>query len=288
MSIDRQALDELVIPSGTKAEERAIVTDADVLVGGRSDIGFAIRGESVLVGEGVNLDGDIEAEGDCRLGMWSSVAGSVLVARDAYLGERVSVDGKLVVGRDLDIGDDVTIDEGFEANGWIVIRNPMPLIVFFIAYVAHVLRSGDEEALEVLQDAADAAKAELQTVTDGAPVLLVPRGASITDDVWEVNAPAEIGSECRLNGNLRASRILVDEDTSIYGSLRSQTDISVGAGSTIHGDIVAKHGSVELSPGTVVKGDVRAHDLTLTPDTVIEGTMRARGTVDMHEPAPTA
>ena len=288
MSIDRQALDELVIPSGTKAEERAIVTDADVLVGGRSDIGFAIRGESVLVGEGVNLDGDIEAEGDCRLGMWSSVAGSVLVARDAYLGERVSVDGKLVVGRDLDIGDDVTIDEGFEANGWIVIRNPMPLIVFFIAYVAHVLRSGDEEALEALQDAADAAKAELQTVTDGAPVLLVPRGASITDDVWEVNAPAEIGSECRLNGNLRASRILVDEDTSIYGSLRSQTDISVGAGSTIHGDIVAKHGSVELSPGTVVKGDVRAHDLTLTPDTVIEGTMRARGTVDMHEHAPTA
>lgn len=286
MSVDRQALDELVIPSGTKAEERAIVTDADVLVGGRSDIGFAIRGESVLVGEGVNLDGDIEAEGDCRLGMWSSVDGSVLVARDAYLGERVSVDGQLVVGRDLDIGDDVTIDEGFEANGWIVIRNPMPLIVFFIAYLAHVLRTGDEEALEALQDAADAAKAELETITDGAPVMLVPRGASITDDVWEVSAPAQIGSECRLNGNLRAKRIRVDEDTTIYGSLRSQTDVSVGAGSIIHGDIVANHGSVELAADTVVKGDVRAHDLTLTPDTVIEGTMRARGTVEMGEQTP--
>ena len=282
VSTDRPALDELVVPAGTTAEERSIVTEADVLVGGRSDIGFGIRGESVLVGEGVTLDGDIEAAGDCRIGMWSTVDGSILVERDAYLGERASVDGKLIVGRDLDIGDDVSIDEGFEANGWIVIRNPMPLVLFFIAYVAHVLRTGDEEAIQALQDAAQAAEEELPTAADGAPVLMVPRNATITDDRWEVSTPAVIGADCRLNGNLRATRIRVDEDATIYGSLRARDDVMVAEGSTVHGDIDAGHGSVELGERVTVKGDVHGHDLTLHPDTTVEGDIRARGTVDLY------
>ena len=281
MSTERQALDELVVPAGTTAEERSIVTDADVLVGGRSDIGFGIRGESVLVGEGVSLDGDIEAAGDCRIGMWSSVEGTILVERDAYLGERASVDGELVVGRDLDIGDDVSIEEGFEANGWIVIRNPMPLVLFFLAYVAHVLRTGDEQAIQALQDAAEAAQEELPTATDGAPVLMVPRNATITDDRWEVSTPAHIGADCRLNGNLKASRIRVDEESTIYGSLRANHDIMVGEGTMVHGDIDARHGSVELSPDVSVRGDVHGHDLTLHPDADVEGDIRVNGTVNI-------
>ncbi len=281
VATDRPSLDELVVPEGTTAEERSIVTEADVLVGGRSDVGFGIRGESVLVGEGVSLDGDIEAAGDCRLGMWSSVEGSVLVERDAYLGERAAVDGKLIVGRDLDIGDDVSIEEGFEANGWIVIRNPMPLVLFFIAYVAHVLRTGDEEAINALQEAAKAAEEELPTATDGAPVMMVPRSSTITDDRWEVTTPAFIGADCRLNGNLRATRIQVGPGTTIYGSVRAMEDAMVGEGAIIHGDIDAQHGSVELGPLVQVKGDVHGHDLTIHPSTEVEGDIRARGTVEI-------
>lgn len=281
VSTDRPSLDELVVPEGTTAEERSIVTEADVLVGGRSDVGFGVRGESVLVGEGVTLEGGIEAAGDCRIGMWSSVDGSILVERDAYLGERASVDGKLVVGRDLDIGDDVSIEDGFEANGWIVIRNPMPLVFFFIAYIAHVLRTGDEEAIQALKEAAKAAEEELPTATDGAPVMMVPRNATITDDRWEVTTPAFIGADCRLNGNLRARRIQVDERTTIYGSLRAREDVMVEAESIVHGDIDARHGSVELGPGVDVKGDVHGHDLTLHPDATVEGDIRARGTVEL-------
>jgi len=79
----------------------------------------------------VSVENDIEAEGDCRLDTWCSVDGNVLVGEDAYLGERVTVTGRLMVSGDLDIGDDVTIEEGFEANGWIVIRNPVPTLVFY-------------------------------------------------------------------------------------------------------------------------------------------------------------
>lgn len=283
VSTDRPSLDELVVPDGTTAEERSIVTEADVLVGGRSDVGFGVRGESVLVGEGVSLNGGIEAAGDCRIGMWSSVDGSILVERDAYLGERASVDGELVVGRDLDIGDDVSIEDGFEANGWIVIRNPMPLVFFFIAYIAHVLRTGDEEAMQALQEAAQAAEEELPTATDGAPVLMVPRNATITDDRWEVSTPAVIGADCRLNGNLRARRIQVNERTTIYGSLRAREDVHVGAEATVHGDIDARHGRVELGPAVAVKGDVHGLDLTMHPETTVEGEIRARGTIELDD-----
>ncbi|MFP4591624.1 MAG: polymer-forming cytoskeletal protein [Halobacteriales archaeon] len=281
MSAERPALDELVLPAGTEVQEKAIVTEADVLVGGRSTLGFAVRGESVLVGEGVEVGGDIEAAGDCRLGMWTTVDGSVVVERDAYLGERATVDGQLVVGRDLDIGDDVEIADGFEANGWIVIRNPMPLVLFFLAYIVHVLRTGDEETLEALQEAADAAADELPTAADGAPALLVPRAATIVDDRWEVSTPAHVGAACRVHGNLRAKRVRVDEGAEIYGSVRAREDVMIGEGTVVHGDVRARHGIVELAPETTVKGDVRCYDLVLDSTTTVEGDIRARGTVDI-------
>lgn len=281
MSIEREALDELHIPPETTVEEHAIVTDASVLIGGQSDIEFEIRGDSILGGEGIEVGGDIEAAADCRLGMWSTVDGSVLVGRDAYLGERVSIRGKLVVGRDLDIGDDVSIDEGFEANGWIVIRNPMPLVLFLIAYLSHVIRTGDEEAIEALKEAANAAADELPSLDDDDAVMVVPRGATITDDSWQVSTPARIGAGVRLHGNIRAERIRVESDATIYGSLRSRSDVMVATGTVIHGDVEAGHGSVDLAAGSTIKGDVRGHDLTLTPDTIVEGTMRASGGVDI-------
>lgn len=286
MSSERKALDELVVPDETTVEEHAIVTDTDVFVGGRTTLDFAVRGANVLAGEGVTIGGDIEAEEDCRIGMWSTVNGSVLVGRDAYLGERTTINGQLVVGRDLDIGDDVSIEEGFEANGWIVIRNPMPLIFFFIAYLSHVFRTGDEEAIQALQDAADAAAEELPTIPNDPSAFIVPRNADIEDDSWEVSTPARIGSKCRLHGNLRARRIEVGEASTVYGSLRADVDIFVGSDTIVHGNVEAPQGTVDLAPGAEILGDVRAGNLLLTPDTIVEGSMRASGTVDISEHRP--
>jgi len=128
-------IEELAVPSGTTVEEHDLVTDGDVLVGSQSTVEFGLRGRNVALGERVSVENDIEAEGDCRLDTWCSVDGNVLVGEDAYLGERVTVTGRLMVSGDLDIGDDVTIEEGFEANGWIVIRNPVPTLVFYFIVV---------------------------------------------------------------------------------------------------------------------------------------------------------
>ncbi|KDE59540.1 acyltransferase [Halostagnicola sp. A56] len=276
MAFSRDPLDELVVPDGTEAKEVDLVTDGDVLVGGRSTIEFGIRGRNVLLGENVEVDGAIEAEGDCRLDMWCDVDDDVLVGQDAYLGERVHINGELKVAGDLDIGDDVDIEEGFEANGWIVIRNPMPTIVFLFVYLKHLLLIGEDDAAQQLisemVDEDEAAETE---------PLVIPGNATVNDDAWRVSTPARIGSDCRLHGNVRAETIDVGADSNIFGSLRARGDIYVGNGTRIHGDLTTRNGDVVLEKDVRVLGDVSCETLDIAPRAEVDGTIRADGDITM-------
>ena len=275
MAISTDPLDELVVPDGTSVEEHDLVTDSDVLVGGRSTVDFGVRGRNVMAGEGAEFGGAIEAEGDCRLDMWCDVEENVLVGENAYLGERVHIGGELKVAGDLDIGDDVEIEDGFEANGWIVIRNPMPTIVFLFVYLKHLLMAGDEEAAEALiSEVFD------ESVDEHQP-FVVPRAATVGDDTWRVSTPASIGSECRIHGNVRARAIRVGEDSNVFGSLRAREDVTVSDGTKIHGDVTSRDGDVVLGADVRVLGDLSCENLDLGPGAQVDGQIRADGTVEM-------
>jgi len=263
-------LDELKIPDGTTAEEHDLVTEGDVIVGGQSTVEFGVRGHNVIGGERVRFGGDIEAAGDCRLDMWCDVAGNVLVGADAYLGERVHVGEQLMVSGNLDIGDDVDIEEGFEANGWIVIRNPMPTIVFLFVYLSQLLRIGEEEAAEEMLSGL------LDEDHEHDPLLL-PRGSRVNDDAWRVSTPATVGDDCRLHGNIRAKSLDIGADTEVFGSLRAREDIRIGERTEIHGDVTTRDGLVYVDAGAHVWGDISADDVMLHDDATIEGSIRARG-----------
>jgi predicted acyltransferase (DUF342 family) len=261
-------LDELVIPDGTTVEEHDLVADGDVIVGGQSTVEFGVRGQSVIAGERVSFGGHIEAEGDCRLDMWCDVAEDVLVAEDAYLGERVHVGGELKVAGDLDIGDDVDIEEGFEANGWIVIRNPMPTIVFLFVYLSQLLRIGEEEAAEEMLSEM------VEGDHEGEPVV-IPRGAQVGDDAWRVSTPARVGDECRLHGNVRAASLVVGRGTEVFGSLRGKEGITVGAGTQVTGNVTTREGTVRVGPDAEIRGDVSGAFVELHHEAEVEGAIRA-------------
>ena len=263
-------LEELVIPDGTHVREHDLDAEGDVLVGGQSAVELGVRGDNIIAGERVEFGGGIEAESDCRLDMWCDVDGNVLVGQDAYLGERVHITGQLIVSGDLDIGDDVDIERGFEANGWIVIRNPMPTIVFLFVYLSQLLRIGEEEAAEevVEEFLADDREAE--------PVV-IPRGADVSDDAWRVSTPATVGDDCRMHGNVRATDVEVGTDTEIFGSLRAKEDIRVGSGTVIHGDVTTKSGDVVVAPQSHVRGDISCEDCDLSEAAEVDGAIRARG-----------
>ena len=277
MAFSRDPLTELVVPPGTHAQERDLVTDGDVLVGGRATVEFGVRGRNVLAGEGARINGDLEADGDCRLDMWCDVDGNVLVGEDAYIGERVHVAGELKVAGDLDIGDDVEIEEGFEANGWIVIRNPMPTIVFLFVYLKHLLMAGE-------QAEADRLVAELLEDEDDEErePLVIPRNGTVSDDAWRVSTPATIGEDCRLYGNVRAETVDIGPTCNIFGSVRARGDISIGSETRIHGDLTTRDGAVTLEDGARVLGDVSCDDLEIGPGAEIDGAIRADGTVTME------
>ncbi|MDS0298926.1 polymer-forming cytoskeletal protein [Halogeometricum sp. S1BR25-6] len=269
MSLGSDPLDALEIPDGTTVEERALVTDGDVVVGGQSTVEFGVRGRNVVAGERVQFGGDIEAEGDCRLDVWCDVAGNVLVGQDAYLGERVHIGGRLMVSGDLDIGDDVDIEEGFEASGWIVIRNPVPTLVFYFIVLSQLLRLGENETADEL--------AESLSGDGDVDPLVIPRGSTVSDDAWQASTPAVVGDNCRLHGNIRAESITVGEDDNIFGSLRARGDISVGSGTRVHGDVTTRDGTVTIASGARVLGDVSCAELELHEDAAVDGTMRAKG-----------
>ena len=262
-------LDELLVPDGTHAQEHDLVTDGDVIVASQSTVAFGVRGGNVIAGERVEFGGDIEADGDCRLDTWCDVAGNVLVGGDAYLGERAHIGGELRVAGNVDIGDDVQIDEGFEASGWIVIRNPMPTIVFLFVYLSQLLRIGEEDAAEELLEAVtDADDRENQPV-------LVPRGSRVGDDSWRVSTPGRIGDNCRLHGNIRAESLVVGRDNELFGSLRARQGITVGSGTDVAGNVTTRDGTVRIGPGTTVRGDVAGEFVEVHREATVEGAIRA-------------
>jgi len=264
-------LDELQIPDGTTVEEHDVVTDGDILIGSNSTVDFGLRGRTIAAGERVEFGRQIEADGDCRLDMWCSVDGSVLAGEDAYIGERVEINGQLLVSGDLDIGDDVTIEEGFEANGWIVTRNPVPVLVFYFIVLSQFLRVGDTDKADEFASALAG-----EGIEERSP-LVVPRGAEISDDAWRVSTPAQIGDGCRIHGNIRAESISIGEQTTVFGSLRARDDIEVGEGTVVIGDVTTRGGTITLAAGSHIRGDVACEDLVVNEGAEVDGTLRARG-----------
>lgn len=267
-------LDELVIPDGIHVEEHDLVTDGNVIIGSGSIVGFGVRAGNVIAGERVEFGGHIEAEGDCRLDMWCAVADNVLVGEDAYLGERVQIGGALRVAGDLDIGDDVEIEEGFDANGRIIIRDPMPTIVFLFMYLSQLLRIGEQEAAERLVASMTDEAVEHQPV-------LIPKGSRVSDDAWQVSTPGRIGDDCRLHGNIRAQSLVVGRDNEIFGSLRAREGITVGADTDVTGNVTTREGTIRIGPDARIRGDVSGEYVEVHREATVEGAIRATEEMSM-------
>ncbi|MEF8820659.1 MAG: polymer-forming cytoskeletal protein [Halovenus sp.] len=267
-------LDELVIPDGIHVEEHDLVTEGDVIIGSQSTVGFGVRAANVIAGERVDFGGHIEAEGDCRLDTWCEVADNVLVGDDAYLGERIKIGGGLRVAGDLDIGDDVEIEEGFDANGRIIIRDPMPTIVFLFMYLSQLLRIGKEEAAEQLVESL------VDEENDQKPVL-IPKGSRVSDDAWQVSTPGRIGDNCRLHGNIRAQSLVVGRKNEIFGSLRAREGITVGAETDVTGNVTTREGTVRIGPEARIRGDVSGEYVEVHREATVEGGIRASEEMSM-------
>ncbi|MBW6471155.1 MAG: acyltransferase, partial [Methanosarcinaceae archaeon] len=225
----------------------------------------------------VQVSGDVAAASDVRIDMWSQIGGNVKTNINAYLGEFVTINGKLIVKGDLDIGNDVKINGGFEAKGWIVIRNPVPVMVYLFLYISELLRLGKDEEVE---KALDEIFEDSSEVINGA-AMIVPNGSKISIDSIRVPAHAVIGDECRLVGNIRAASIEMGDGTTLYGSIRTIDDMVIGKDNTIHGNLISK-GKVHISKNSHVLGEINADSITIHESARVDGIMRATGGIEFE------
>jgi predicted acyltransferase (DUF342 family) len=254
-------------PDHTELQEHILVTDSDIVVGDRCQIEYGLTGECVAVCEFSRVLGNVTAHGELRIDNFCQIQGDVTAEENAFLGEGVHIKGKLTVHGDMDIGDNVQIDRGFEAKGWIVIRNPMPVIVYLLLYLMALLKFEREEELQKFLD---------QMSGDAEPEtpLLIPARSHLSMEGLTFQTPLTIGAHNRLHGTIRAESIEVGEHTTIFGSLRCPGAVQVGENTTIHGEIVSGE-TVRVARGAAILGNVFAPTLELHEEARIDGLIKA-------------
>lgn len=277
ISEPEQILKYFLVPDNTRIETKRIIVEGDVIVGNHASIQYGISGDTVIIGEGVDVSGDIVACSDARIDMWSKMGSRVEVGRNAYLGEFVTIDGKLTVEGDLDVGKEVKIKGGFEAKGWIVVRNPVPVIMFLLLYIREMMRLGRgeevEKAIEELFDDSEESQ-EPDGKEPGEKVLIIPEDAKMSPEAIEAGGEAVIGNNCYLIGTLRAQSVETGKGLTLKGSVVSEGNVTIGESSTVYGNLVSK-GQVHIGRNSRVFGGIKADSVILHENARVDGTIKA-------------
>ena len=271
MGFDKKTL---VVPDGTRYQEHLIVTPGDVVVGdhARTDYGFDAKGR-VFLGESVQVGGGIKAGDDVRADLFCVIEKDVESGASVYLGERTRVAGKLTVGQDLDVGDDVKIEGGFNAKGWINIRNPIPIVIYLFVYLLQLMGQGKSEEVERILKDLEAGEAESLIV--GETFLYVPAGSVLGLQDTLVKGNMDVGKECRVLGNHEVRGFArVGVKTEVHGAIRADTDVALEDLAEVHGDIVCG-GVLRVGNDCHIFGNVRARIVEMKQTALIDGTIQA-------------
>jgi len=269
---------QCTIPDNTELQEHTLKTNRCIIIGERCTIDYGLKGDEILVSEFCKINGNINCDGDFRLDNWSEVSGDIYVNGDAFLGEGVKVSGKLVVEGDLDLGDNVQIEQGFEARGWISIRNPMPVITYILLYLITLL------GLEKEEDISDFFRSlvEEDDESEKSIPLVVPPQSVLDMEIFSSPGKMTVGRGCRLHGNIRAKTITVHEGCTIFGSLSAEQAITIMESNVIHGAVTSQAGDVEVRKESHVLGDLSCKNLIIDERSHIDGMIIAPGGVKIQ------
>lgn len=264
-----------VIPDGTRFEEHTVVAPGDVVLGNhvRFEFGVATKGR-VFGGENVHVDGHLKTTSDLRLDHFCRVNGNVEASGNVYLGERTRVEGKLVVGGDLDVGDDVAIAQGFEAKGWINIRNPVPLVIYLFLYLMELMRLGKSDEVEKILGELEAAQERIQIQEN---FLYVPDGSTVGLTNSVIKGNLFVGRGARVLGNYVVhGNVNVGPEAKVFGAVRAAGTVRVQGRAEIQGTVESSR-AVLIGEGVRVLGDVRGETVDMYHSAVVDGRVVAPG-----------
>ncbi|MDD5502528.1 MAG: polymer-forming cytoskeletal protein, partial [Candidatus Thermoplasmatota archaeon] len=271
MGFSRHAL---VFPEGTIFEEHSIVTRGDAIIADYCALDFGIITDGrVFAGQKTRMK-SINAKNDVRIDMGSVVEGDVYSGNDVFLGERSQITGKLSMEGDLDVGDDVKIEGGFEAKGWINIRNPIPMIVYVFIYLLQLIRAGKSEEVEEILKELEEGGEEAIPVSD--IYSYVPHSSVIGLQNSSTPGSLMVGSRSKLLGNWEVSGITsIGSESKLYGTIKSANSVVIGSAAEIFGSIHSDE-KVSLDENARICGDIFCKTLKMAQSAVVEGTIKAQ------------
>lgn len=264
----------LVLPRGTVFEEHLIVVDGDVILGNHVVCGFGLKTpKRVFAGQGVELGGSVDADGDVRIDQSSQVQGDVRSRASVYLGERCFVQGDLEVDGDLDVGDDVRVGKSLKAKGFVQKRNPVPIVIYVFIYLLELLRLGQsaevERILAELEEADDVGFA----VDEG--FLFIPDGSKVGLQETDVKGGLEAGEDVRILGNMTVhGPAVLRAGSRVLGALKADGDVDLGRDCEVQGE-VRSQGTVRIGPGAQVLGSLHAQSVVMYPGATVDGRIHA-------------
>jgi predicted acyltransferase (DUF342 family) len=279
MTFDRKTL---VIPDKTYFEEQVIITKGDVVIGDRSLLRFGVNTDGrIFVGEHVIIDGNLEATNDVRVDIFSTIGGDIKSGGNVYLGEKAKIKGTLSLKGDLDVGDSVEIEKGFEAKGWINIRNPVPVVIYIFVYLMQLLKMGRSEEIERILEELE--QNEEGTIPISKSFLFLPNNSIISISNSKVEGSLQIGKECKLPGNYDIKgNISVDEKSEILGMLKATGNVFCGKKVKIHGNI-SSTGTVNITEQVEIFGNVSGEEIFLSKTASIQGTLLGKKGISFQD-----
>ncbi len=281
MTFDRKTL---IIPDGTKFDERTIITKGDVVIADRCLLQFGIKTDGrIFVGEHVVIDGGLEATKDIRADIFSSIGGDVESGGNVYLGEKVNIKGALSLKGDLDVGDSVEIEKGFEAKGWINIRSPIPIVIYMFIYLMQLLKMGHSEEIDRILEEIEENEGDIIPISE--TFLFIPNNSIIGVQKSKVDFNLHVGKASRVLGNYDVKgNVVIDNNSIVHGTLNSGGDVFCGKKVIVQGNINA-HGDVRVEDKTKVEGNVSAEKIYLSKTASVNGTLVGKNGVSFMTPS---
>ncbi len=261
-----------VIPPGTRFDGGVIQLEGDAVIGNNCLVEHAIAAGRCFIGERA-ATGSLSTAGDIRIDHFSTVNGDVHCGGDAYIGEGCTIDGMLRLQGDLDVGDNVKVREGFEAQGWIHIRDPLPMVIYVFLYLFELMKRGHSEEVErILQEY----ERESAVISIAERYLFLPHGSRLGSSS-AIAGGLHIGEGSHVVGNMAAQDdIVVADGTVVAGSLRTDGDAYIGDDVRIEGGVTG--GTVRVGDAYIA-GDIDAGTVELSPAATVIGRMTASDSV---------
>lgn len=266
----------LVIPDETVNVNNHLQVSGDIILDDRAVVDYTLEtNKRIFIGEMVKVHGDMTAVDDIRIDKFTEVEGNITGGNDIYLGERVRVAGKLTVGKDLDVGSDVAIENGFEAKGWINIRNPIPLIIYFFIYLFNLIKRGKSEEVERILREIDSEDQSAEEILVSDEFMYVPSGAIVDPSEINIKGNCRIGNKCKLKGNYNVSgNVKLGDETEFIGIIKAKGNITLGDNVSISGSIETKE-HILIGQECTITGDVTGKTLEMVQNSTIEGVIHA-------------